>query len=104
MKQTVEDDKVKDKITDEERKQIAEACDEASSGWTVTRRPRRTSSPTRRRSSRRCAHQSSPRCTRAPVAVCPVACPTWAAPQLVVTRPVVLPLAGQLLRRSINVY
>merc|ERR1712123_543266 len=29
MKQTVEDDKVKDKITDEERKQIAEACDEA---------------------------------------------------------------------------
>merc|ERR1712134_136763 len=29
MKQTVEDDKVKDKISDEERKQIVEACDEA---------------------------------------------------------------------------
>ena len=29
MKQTVEDDKVKDKISDEERKQICEACDEA---------------------------------------------------------------------------
>merc|ERR1712193_432390 len=29
MKQTVEDDKVKDKISDDERKQIVEACDEA---------------------------------------------------------------------------
>merc|ERR1711920_915326 len=57
-------------------------------------------------SSRRCARQSSPRCTRAPavLVVCPVACPTWVAPPLVVTRPVVLPLAGQPLRRSINTY
>merc|ERR1712174_137092 len=61
MKQTVEDDKVKDKISDEERKQIVEACDES------IKSPRRTSSPIRRRSSRKCALQSLPKCTRVPV-------------------------------------
>merc|ERR1712131_423651 len=63
--------------------------------------PRRTSSPIRRRSSRRCALQSLPKCTRVPVAVCQVVCPTWAAPQLVVTHKALL-LAVQPLRRSIN--
>merc|ERR1719383_708192 len=165
MKQTVEDDKVKDKISDEERKQICEACDEAikwldgnqmaekdefnhqkkelekvctpiitkmyqgsrpsrttrsrtrsatrsasrsarpvtrpSSGWTATRWPRKTSSTTRRRSWRRCARPSSPRCTRAPAVECPAVCPTWVAPQPAVT-PLALLLAVQPSKRSIN--
>merc|ERR1719383_823997 len=165
MKQTVEDDKVKDKISDEERKQICEACDEAikwldgnqmaekdefnhqkkelekvctpiitkmyqgsrpsrttrsrtrsatrsasrsarpvtrpSSGWTATRWPRRTSSTTRRKSWRKSARPSSPRCTRAPAVECPAVCPTWVAPQPAVT-PLALLLAAQPSKRSIN--
>ena len=88
MKQTVEDDKVKDKISADEIKTISDKCSETIQWLDANQTAEkvrnsikllftifnyRTSSNTRRRNSRRSAPQSSPRCTRVLV-VPPMVC------------------------------
>ena len=117
MKQTVEDDKVKDKISADEVKTICDACDEAIK-WLDNNQTAekvnimfdsisdvlilifRTNSNTKRRNWKRSAHQSSPRCTKVLVVVCQAVCQICLVP-LVVTL-LVLPLEDQPLKKSIN--
>lgn len=100
MKQTVEDDKVKDKISEDEIKTISDKCSETIQWLDANQTAEkvrnsinilftifnyRTSSNTRRRNSRRSAPQSSPRCTRVLV-VLPVVCQvTQLFPNLILT-------------------
>merc|ERR1712107_911319 len=58
MKATIDDEKVKDKISEADKKTIITSATRRSSGWTGTSWARRRSSWTSRRRSRRCAAPS----------------------------------------------
>merc|ERR1712212_146656 len=75
-----------------------EAC--PTSKAKAKRPPKRTNSNIKRRNWKRSVHQSLPKCTKEPVAVCLVVCQTCLVP-LVVTLLVLL-LVDQPLRKSIN--
>merc|ERR1712039_807603 len=64
-----------------------------SSGWTLTRLPRRTNLNTRRKNSKKFALLSSPRCTKEPV-VCQVVCQEVCPVECLVVCPVEIADAG----------
>merc|ERR1712227_612141 len=85
MKQTVEDDKVKDKISDEERKQICEACDEAIKWLDGNQMAEKDEFNHQKKELEKVCTPIITICTRVPAVECPAVCPTWVAPQPVVT-------------------
>merc|ERR1711963_1256578 len=78
MKTTIEDEKMKDKISDDDRKAINASATRPSSGWTPTSLPRSRSSMRSRRRWRLSATPSSPSCMGQPEVLL-VACLTWEA-------------------------
>merc|ERR1712191_34019 len=82
MKQTIEDEKVKDKIPESDRQAVTDKCSETISWLVPTNSPRRKSSTTSSRKSKPSASPSSPNCTvvrdvcqAVCLVVCPVVCP-----------------------------
>merc|ERR1719481_1360566 len=78
MKTTIEDEKVKDKISADDMKAITDKCMRLSNGSTLTNLPRLRSSTRSRRKWRVFVTRSSRSCTRGPEE-CLVACLTWEA-------------------------
>merc|ERR1719378_106821 len=81
MKSTIDDEKVKDKIPEEDKKAVLDKCKEVLD-WLITRRQRRMNLMINRRSWRKCACQSLLSSTKVQVAcqeeclvVCQEECP-----------------------------
>merc|ERR1712146_48589 len=100
MKNTVSDEKLKDKISPDDKKTIEDAVDKALSWLEQNSWLKRRSLATSRRSWRRCATRSCPRCMVLAVMAAWVACQAvcQAACQVVVLHQAAA-LVGQTLRR-----
>merc|ERR1739848_52664 len=82
MKTTLDDEKVKDKISEDDKKASPTSATRPSSGWTPTNSPRWRSSTRSRRRWKGSATQSSPSCMPtlvAPQEECQEVCLTWEA-------------------------
>jgi len=76
MKTTVEDEKLKDKISAEDKETIIKKCQEVQDWLDANALAEKEEFDDKQRSWRACAIPSSPSSTRAPAV--PVVCPTWA--------------------------
>merc|ERR1719432_134871 len=82
MKTTIEDDKVKDKISEDDRKAITDKCDEAIKWLDANQLAEVEEFNEKRRRWKGCATQSSPSCTLTlvvPQEECQEVCRTWEA-------------------------
>merc|ERR1719263_1905645 len=86
MKNTMADEKLAGKLSDEDKKSVEDKINETISWLDANHRPRRRSTSRSRRSSRRSSTRSS-RTSRAARAACPAACPIWAAAASRAARP-----------------